>query len=51
VERLLEDAVAESVVQLAYRIHRGESSSIVTSWWRREDSAWKCFFRQETPEH
>jgi ribonuclease HI len=50
VERLLEDAVSESVVQLAYRVHRGAASSVVTSWWRREDSAWKCFFRQETPE-
>ncbi|WP_291278789.1 RNase H family protein [Galactobacter sp.] len=50
VERLLEEAVSSSVVQLAYRIHRGDSSSVVTSWWRREDAAWKCFFRQETPE-
>ncbi|MGO1319711.1 MAG: RNase H family protein [Galactobacter sp.] len=50
VERLLEAEVAASVVQLAYRVHRGEVASIVTSWWRREDSAWKCFFRQETPE-
>lgn len=48
VERLAEDASTPELVQLAYRVYRGAHGSIITSWWRREQGRWRCFFRQET---
>ena len=48
IERLLEDSSTQDVVQLVYRAHRGAAGAVVTSWWRREQGRWRCFFRQET---
>lgn len=48
IERLAEQTVAPELVQLAFRVLRPGSAELVTSWWRREDGRWRCWFRQET---
>lgn len=48
VERLAEEALTQDLVQLAYRQFRGDEGAVITSWWRREGTRWRCVFRQET---